>query len=99
VFVGDVVDATMLALERTPQNRVFNVASGTETSILELAKMMQQIVDPAASPHLRFEPSRQGDVHRGVADITRARTELGFAPSTSLSEGLSRTIRWFVHKT
>ena len=99
VFVADVVDATILALKTAPQNRVFNVASGTETTILQLARMMQQIVDPGASPDLRFEPSRQGDVHRGVADITRARTELGYVPATSLCDGLSRTIQWFVHKT
>jgi len=98
VFVGDVVDATILALERAPRSRVFNVASGTETTILELARMMQQIVDPGASPDFRFEPPRQGDVHRGVADITRVGTELGFVPATTLCDGLSRTIQRFAHE-
>ena len=94
MFVGDAVDGTIAALEKTIRSRVFNIASGKETRILELAKTMQQI---AGSPQgVGFNPPRRGDISRSVADITRAQTELGFTPRTSLSDGLSTTIKWFV---
>jgi len=93
VFVTDVVDGTIAALEKTIRSRVFNIASGKETTILQLAKKMQEI---AGSPQgLKFNPPRRGDISRSVADITRAQTELGFTPRTSLSDGLSTTIEWF----
>jgi UDP-glucose 4-epimerase len=97
VFVNDVVDATVAALEKPVQGRTFNIASGRETTILELAKTMQQIT--GKSSELRFEPPRRGDIARSVADIERAKTELGFAPRTSLHQGLSATVDWFAKKT
>jgi nucleoside-diphosphate-sugar epimerase len=72
---------------------VFNIASGTETTIHELADIMQGLV--GKRPGVKFLPARLGEPHRGVADITNARRELGFSPRTSLTDGLSATIRWY----
>jgi UDP-glucose 4-epimerase len=93
VHVNDIVDATVRALQTAIQSRVFNVASGTETTITKLAETMQELV--GRRPELKFLPKRVGDPHRGVADITKARRELGFNPRTSLREGLAATIQWY----
>lgn len=93
VHVNDIVDATVRALQRTIQSRVFNIASGTETTITKLAETMQELV--GRRPGLKFLPKRLGDPHRGVADITKARRELEFNPRTSLRDGLAATIRWY----
>jgi UDP-glucose 4-epimerase len=93
IYVSDVVDATIAALERTPQSKVFNIASGKETTILELAKTMQRITQTQSE--LKLYPPRGGDVARSVADVTRARNELGFTARTSMDDGLSATIQWF----
>jgi len=97
VYVNDVVDATIRALQRTLRSRVFNIASGTETTIQELAETMQGIVGRRVG--VKFLPSRLGDPYRGVADITKARRELGFNPRTSLRDGLSATIQWYQNAT
>jgi len=97
VFVADAIDGTIAALEKESlQSRVFNIATGKETTILELAEMMQEIA--GASSDLIFKPPRKGDVRRSVADIARAQDELGFRPATDLRDGLSATIQWFAHK-
>jgi len=97
VFVADAIDGTIAALEKESlQSRQFNIASGKETTILEVARMMQEIAE--ASSDLKFKPPRMGDVRRSVADIARAQDELGFRPATDLRDGLSATIQWFAHK-
>jgi UDP-glucose 4-epimerase len=94
IFVSDVVDATMASLEATPENRTFNIASGKETTIIELAKAIQRIT--GSRSELEFCPPRSGDIPRSVAHTARAAKELGFKTRTSLDEGLSSTIRWFM---
>ena len=96
VFISDVVDATIAALERDFQSRVFNIASGSETTILELAKTMQRITK--SQPDLRFCPPLTGDIVRSVADITRARNELEFVARTPVDDGLSATVQWLAQK-
>jgi len=96
IFVSDVVDATMASIEMTPENRTFNIASGNETTVLELAKVVQRITGSQIG--LEFLPPRTGDIPRSVADTARAMKELGFEARTSLEDGLSATIGWFMHQ-
>ena len=93
VFVSDVVDATVNALEKDPKSRVFNIASGREITILELAKNIGEI--SGTHSRLEFRPPRSGDIIRSVADATRARNELGFSAKTTMTDGLSATLQWF----
>jgi UDP-glucose 4-epimerase len=95
VFVSDAVAGTVAALEKGRiQSRVFNIASGREITILQLARTMQGVAKGAPS-NLRFEPARRGEVHRSLADITRTQTELGYSPTVPLRDGLSKTMKWF----
>jgi len=95
IFVSDAVAGTIAALEKEHiQSRIFNIASGRETTILQLAKTMQEVAKGAPS-NLRFEPARKGEVYRSLADITRAQTELGYSPTVPLHDGLSKTMKWF----
>jgi UDP-glucose 4-epimerase len=98
VFVEDAVDGTVTALEKsTLRGRVFNIASGKETRIIELAQTMKEIAEMRSA--LRFEPRRKGEIRRSLADITKAEAELGFRPAMRLRDGLSGTIEWFSHQT
>jgi len=92
IYVSDVIDTTVAALEKNLKSRVFNIASGKEITILELAKMMQEIIQ--AWSELKFSPSLAGDIARSIADVTRARSELGFIAGTSMKDGLSTTVQW-----
>ena len=92
IYVSDVVDATVAALEKNLRDRVFNIASGTETTILELAKTIQRIAESRSE--LKFCPPQTGDIARSIADTTKAQNEMGSTARTPLHMGLSATTKW-----
>ena len=94
IYVDDLVDAILLADEADTPGEVFQIASGRETSILDLLATMQQVL-----PHLTFDirhlPARAGEILRNYASIEKAHRMLGFEPKTPLDEGLRQTWDWF----
>jgi UDP-glucose 4-epimerase len=95
VYVEDVAEAYMRAAESDLTDEIFNVGSGTETSLLELCQMMCQVT---GHPEIRpeFQPARAvNGVRRRLAGVERARELLNFEASTSLREGLDRLVRWY----
>jgi UDP-glucose 4-epimerase len=72
---------------------VFNIASRKEITILELAKTIQEMTQ--GKSELKFCPPQSGDIPRSVADVTKAKSELGFVAGTSILDGLSATLQWF----
>jgi UDP-glucose 4-epimerase len=82
VYVGDVVEAFVAAGD-ADRNGLCNVATGRETSVLELAAALD--LEPS------FMPERAGEVRRSCLDPTRARTVLGWSARTTLDEGLALT--------
>jgi UDP-glucose 4-epimerase len=87
VFVGDVVAATLAA--STAPTGVYNVGTGTETSVLELADGCKRA--SGVDAEVVFDPPRLGELARSVLDPSRAEAVLGFRPATSLAEGLEAT--------
>jgi UDP-glucose 4-epimerase len=86
VYVQDVVSAT-LAAQGHPG--VFNVGTGLETSVLDLADACRRAAGVDADNV--FEPARLGDLERSVLDPSRAEGMLGFRAGTSLDDGLAAT--------
>jgi len=72
---------------------VCNIGSGSRISIAELHAIIRRIIRSAASP--QFESPRAGDVKHSLADITRAKSLLGYTPRYDLESGLARTVEWF----
>jgi UDP-glucose 4-epimerase len=94
VYAGDVARANVLALRSDRTDDVYNVGSGTETTLLDLWQTMQRVT---GAFHLSptFHPLRKVDpVPRRVADMCRARRDLGFVAEVSLEEGLRRLVTW-----
>jgi UDP-glucose 4-epimerase len=92
IFVGDVVRANLLAADG-PAGLTCNIASGRETSLLELVELAGVIAGRAVEPVIG--PPRIGDIARSVADVTLAREALGFTAETPLTDGLRETAAWF----
>ena len=91
VFVDDVVDALVSAATASSANRtVINIGSGQEVSIRELAAHVVRVTDKQVS--ILYNPSVSGGVSRLVADVRLARDLLGWAPHTSLEDGLRLTL-------
>jgi len=89
VYVKDVAEAFVLATEMDTQSRVFNVGSGTGTSLNELVKIMADVTGIA--PEVTYGPARSLDVPVNVLDVSLARRELGWVPHTGLVDGIGRT--------
>jgi nucleoside-diphosphate-sugar epimerase len=87
VYVANVVEANILAATRPgASGRVYNVGCGKRTSLNELAAMLGRICGREVKPS-HAEP-RAGDIRESLADISRARTELGYEPRIGVEEGL-----------
>ena len=92
LYAADAAEAIELAGERAVAGRTFNVGSGAATTVNEVARLLSEI---AACPVKAVRRAvRPGDVRHSRADIAEAMASLGFAPKTSLREGIERTLRW-----
>jgi UDP-glucose 4-epimerase len=94
VYIGDVARANLLAATAPVSDEVFNVASGTETSLLELARMLIEVMD--ADLPVEHGPERSvNKVPRRLSDTTLARERLGFESEVDLEAGLRRLVAWW----
>ena len=93
-YVGDVVEANLRASAlKGVQGEIFNIAGGQAISINELARKIAALVGTEISPQ-HVDP-RPGDIRDSLADIALAKERLGFAPWTSLEEGLRLALDWY----
>jgi UDP-glucose 4-epimerase len=91
VQVGDVVRANLLAALRGRAGGVYNIGTGVATTIAELARTMREVAGREVD--VLTQPARAGEVRRSVADIGRARRELGYEPQIGLRQGLDEIWR------
>jgi UDP-N-acetylglucosamine/UDP-N-acetylgalactosamine 4-epimerase len=101
-FVESVVQANLLAATTaSPEalNRVYNVAVGGRTTLLELFALVREqatrCTPPAASPQPVHRDFRAGDVMHSLADISAARRLLGYEPTCDVREGMRRSAEWY----
>ena len=93
VYIDDVVQANILAALDTEHNgQVFNVASQVRVSIRQLAEMVVRKV-PSADGRIEHKDARIGDILHSLADISKARRDLGYSPRFDLEKGLELTIQ------
>ncbi len=94
VFVEDICDGIMRAME-SAESGVFQLGTGTPTSVNELIALMTNVVGDEFPVQVRYEPFRSGELRRSWCDIAKARRVLKYDPRTSLAGGLARTWEWF----
>ncbi|MFH1072285.1 MAG: NAD-dependent epimerase/dehydratase family protein [Nanoarchaeota archaeon] len=97
VFVDDVVRANMLALEKTTDSRIFNIATGKETDVNELFNMIAEKMKAIVKEEIDMahRPAVPGEVKRSCLDSSLAKKELGWSPKVDLEEGIEKTITYF----
>jgi len=94
VYIGDVARANILAARSDANDAVYNVASGTETSLLELAEMLLRVM--GSDLPVEHGPARAvNGVTRRLADTSLAREELGFEAQVDLERGLTLLVDWW----
>jgi nucleoside-diphosphate-sugar epimerase len=87
IYVDDATRGVILAMERGKSGEVYNIGSGKETSVLELANLIAELGEPNVEVRLSGKPATRP--FRFVADIGKARKELGYCPG-DLADGLRR---------
>ena len=91
-FVQDVVQANIHAMEWDMEG-IFNIAYGKQHTLNELASTIMELTGIRMEPV--YEPARQGDILHSLADITAARSQLGYSPEYTFESGLQETVSWF----
>ena len=102
-YIANTVQANLLAATAQhpdAANQVYNVAVGDRTTLNDLFEAIRSTLEPRF-PHLKdYKPSyrdfRAGDVRHSLADITKAKTLLGYAPSHRIKDGLLEAMDWYV---
>ena len=92
-YVANVVDATLRAC-RAPDapGKVINVGTGKSSTLNQTITLLNAIFDAQVKP--QYAPARVGDVRHSTADISLARTTLGYEPVVAFEDGLRRTVEW-----
>jgi UDP-glucose 4-epimerase len=94
VYIDDIARANVLALASDVSDEVFNVASGNETSLRELAAALAKVMGSELPPV--FGPERSvNPVPRRLASTEKAETLLGFQAGVGLEQGLRRLVHWW----
>lgn len=94
VYIDDIARANVLALSSDVSDEVFNVASGTETSLNDLAAALLKVMGSKLKPE--YGPERKvNPVARRLADTRKAEKLLGFKAQVGLEEGLARLVDWW----
>lgn len=94
IYIDDIARANLLAAEADVTDEVYNIASGSETSLNELAYALLRVMNSDLRPE--YGPERKvNPVPRRLADTRKARQQLGFQARISLDEGLRRLVDWW----
>ncbi|MGZ8518403.1 MAG: NAD-dependent epimerase/dehydratase family protein, partial [Chitinophagaceae bacterium] len=95
-FVANAVQANIAALfteKKEAVNQVYNIACGEQTSLLQLFDALKEEAVSELVP--QHGPDRAGDVKHSLADVSKAKTILGYNPSVSVKSGLKTTFEWY----
>lgn len=92
VYVGNIVQANMLAASSHLPFGVYNVATGVSYTLLEVVQALNTLLGTHLTPS--FAPARPGDIRLSQADIT-AICKYGYAPQIDFNSGLAKTVAWY----
>jgi UDP-glucose 4-epimerase len=92
VYVGDIVAGCLLAMDAAAGGEVFNLGSGRGVTVNTLAGLLCQRIDPRLAP--AHQSAHPGELRNSVADISKAKAALGYAPHGRLEAQLDDIIAW-----
>jgi UDP-N-acetylglucosamine 4-epimerase len=96
-YIKNVVQANILALfteNKNAVNQVYNIAYGNQITLNDLFSNLKAI--SKSDQKVQYGPERMGDVRDSLADINKAKVNLGYSPEYSVKEGLNQTYQWYL---
>lgn len=101
-YIDNVLQMNLLALEvNNPDaiNQVYNTAFGESTTLNQLVSILREFLSQfdsqIANTEIIHGPSRKGDIPHSLADITKAKTLLGYNPQYDIRKGLEEAVKWY----
>jgi nucleoside-diphosphate-sugar epimerase len=91
-FVSDAVSANVAAAARGVPGRVYNIGGGSRVSVNQVLEMIGRVAGRQSL--ITVDPVQKGDMRHTYADTSRARADLGYAPTVGLEEGLAAEHQW-----
>jgi len=95
LFVDDLAEAAVMLMQRYDDGEIINIGCGTDATIAEIASTVAEVT--GFSGEIRFDTSMPDGTPQKLLDIAPIR-KLGWAPRTSLTEGLRKTLHWYREK-
>jgi UDP-glucuronate 4-epimerase len=92
-YVHDIIDGIVKAHDKTQGYRIFNLGESQTISLRDLVAAIGRAT--GKDPVVAWEPDQPGDVPRTFADVSRAKSELGYDPQVGVEEGLRRFVEWY----
>ncbi len=96
INVDDVATANLIAMDYRGATRIFNVGTGVGTTINSIAQLLKEMV--RKSTEVNYLPLQPGEPSSSIADVSLAKSELGFQARWSLQEKLAEVIEWNLKK-
>jgi UDP-glucuronate 4-epimerase len=98
-YIDDIVAGVLAASDKPPArgngapHRVYNIGNHRAEPLMRVIELLEKALGKKAE--IRFEPMQPGDVKESFADIDDIARDLGFAPTTSIDEGIPKFIAWY----
>lgn len=92
VYVGDVAQANLLALDKG-DNQIFNIGTGKGTSVNDLYLTLKELLK--FGKDAKYAPARAGELFRSVLSAKKIKRELGWKAKNSIKKGLKQTLKWY----
>lgn len=92
-YIDDIVDGVLRAIDKAKGYRIYNLGESQPVALGDLITLLEEAMGQKAI--IDRQPLQPGDVERTFADVTRAKEELGYQPTTDMRQGLKRFVEWF----
>lgn len=92
-YIDDCIDGVMTAIERPFDFEVFNIGNSSTVKLKDLIELIAKKI--GVNPEIEQLPEQRGDVPITYADISKARSLLGYNPKISLEEGIEKFVYWY----
>ncbi len=94
-YIDDIVDGVICAIDKLKGYEIFNIGESRTISLIKMVQTLEKVIGKKAV--LNKIPFPKGDVKKTYADITKARSKLGYNPKYSFEEGIKEFIDWYLN--